>query len=69
VGTVHALYGEWDLEVTPAFDQRLHDYVGDRHTARGPRHGYDAAGTGLDLAEHRARLAPYQERFGVPSEV
>ncbi len=36
---------------------------------RGPGHDYSFADTGLDLATHRALVAPYQERFGVPSEV
>ena len=35
--------------------------------ARG--HDYSFADTGLDLAAHRALVAPYQERFGVPTEV
>jgi hypothetical protein len=69
LGTVRALYAAWDLELTDAYDERLRDYVADRHVARAPGHDYDAADTGLDLAGHRARLAPYQERFGVPSEV
>ena len=40
-----------------------------RHTGRAGGHEYSFADTGLDLATHRALLAPYQERFGVPSEV
>jgi hypothetical protein len=69
LGTVRSLYAEWGLELTDEYDALLRDYVADRHTARVPGHDYDAADTGLDLAGHRARLAPYQERFGVPSEV
>ena len=39
------------------------------HLARTAGHDYSFADTGLDLATHRALVAPYQERFGVPSEV
>ena len=37
--------------------------------ARTGGHDYSFADTGLDLATHRALVTPYQERFGVPSEV
>ena len=42
-----------------------------RHTghADGGEHHYSFEDTGLDLSEHRALVADYQERFGVPSEV
>ena len=44
-------------------------YLAARHTGRAGGHDYSFADTGLDLATHRALVAPYQERFGVPSEV
>jgi hypothetical protein len=69
VTTVERLYASWDLELTDAFRHRLDAYLRARHHARAPGHDYSFADTGLDLATHRALVAPYQERFGVPSEV
>ncbi len=69
VGTVERLYAGWDLPLTDEFRVRLSAYFDARHANRGPVHDYSFADTGLDLATHRALVAPYQERFGVPSEV
>ena len=69
VAVVEGLYRGWDLPVTPEFRAALEAYLAARHTARSPGHDYSFADTGLDLATHRALVAPYQERFGVPSEV
>jgi hypothetical protein len=69
VGVIERLYTEWDIAVSPAFRTALEGYVAARHNGRPPRHDYSFADTGLDLATHRALVAPYQERFGVPSEV
>jgi hypothetical protein len=66
---IERLYASWDLPVTPAFRSALDDYLAARHTHRTGGHDYSFADTGLDLATHRALVAPYQERFGVPSEV
>ena len=55
--------------MTPEFRRALEAYLAARHTARAGGHDYSFADTGLDLATHRALVAPYQERFGVPSEV
>ena len=40
-----------------------------RHHGRSSGHDYRFEDTGLDLAEHRALVAEYQEQFGVVSEV
>jgi hypothetical protein len=69
VGTVERLYAGWDLPITAEFRRRLHAYLDARHSHRGPGHDYSFSDTGLDLTTHRALVAPYQERFGVPSEV
>ena len=69
LGTVERLYAGWDLALSDEFRSRLTAYLGARHANRGPAHDYSFADTGLDLATHRALVAPYQERFGVPSEV
>jgi hypothetical protein len=70
VGTVTRLYEGWGLEVSDEFSARLDAYVAARHAHRGDGgHDYRFEDTGLDLATHRALVADYQERFGVPSEV
>ncbi len=69
VGTVEGLYASWDLPISPAFRAALEAYLTARHTGRAGGHDYSFADTGLDLATHRALVTPYQERFGVPSEV
>jgi Sulfotransferase family len=69
VATIEALYAAWDLPVSPEFRAALDSYLAARHTGRTGRHDYSFADTGLDLATHRAQVAPYQARFGVPSEV
>ena len=70
IAAVEGLYAGWGLEVTPEYRGRLEAYVAARHANRGGGgHDYRFEDTGLDLAEHRALLAAYQERFGVDSEV
>ena len=69
VAVVERLYATWDLAVTPTFRKALDTYLAARHTNRTGGHDYSFADTGLDLATHRALVAPYQERYGVPSEV
>ncbi len=69
VGVIDGLYAGWGLPVSAAFRAALEAYLAARHTGRGGGHDYSFADTGLDLASHRALVAPYQERFGVPSEV
>jgi hypothetical protein len=68
-GTIERLYAGWGIPITPEFRAALQSYLAARHTARAGGHDYSFADTGLDLATHRALVAPYQERFGVPSEV
>src|SRR5581483_4940367 len=69
IGTIEALYAGWDLPVSDAFRHALTRYLEARHTHRTPAHDYSFDDTGLDLATHRAKVAPYQARFNVPSEV
>jgi hypothetical protein len=69
VAVIERLYAAWDLPVSPAFKDALDAYLAARHNERTSGHDYSFADTGLDLATHRALVAPYQERFGVPSEV
>ena len=66
---VERLYAGWGLALSEEFRSRLEAYLAARHANRTHGHDYSFADTGLDLATHRALVAPYQERFGVPSEV
>ncbi len=69
VSVVERLYRTWDLPLSLEFRAALEAYLAARHTARTGGHDYSFGDTGLDLATHRALVGPYQERFGVPSEV
>jgi Sulfotransferase family len=69
MGAIEGLYDRWGLPVSPEFRTALEAYLAARHSGRAGGHDYSFADTGLDLASHRALVAPYQERFGVPSEV
>ncbi len=73
IGTIRRLYEVWDMELSAGALSAMQKYVQDRHANRaggaGSDHRYRFADTGLDLAEHRALVADYQQRFGVPSEV
>jgi hypothetical protein len=69
MGTIEALYRRWEFPLSEEFRKNLESYLGSRHTNRTNRHDYSFSDTGLDLATHRSLVAPYQERFGVRSEV
>jgi hypothetical protein len=69
MGAIEALYRRWDFPVSEVFRSNLESYLGCHHTNRASRHEYSFADTGLNLATHRALVAPYQQRFGVRSEV
>jgi hypothetical protein len=69
LSVVERLYAGWGLALSQEFRSRLEAYLAARHANRAHGHDYSFADTGLDLATHRALVAPYQERFGVPSEV
>jgi hypothetical protein len=70
LATVERLYEGWGLALSDEARRRVQAYVDARHRNRGSgEHHYRFEDTGLDLAEHRALVADYQARFGVPSEV
>jgi hypothetical protein len=69
VGTIARLYDGWGLELSPTAESSIRNYVGARHHGRSRGHDYRFEDTGLDLAEHRALVADYQEQFQVVSEV
>ena len=69
IGCVAGLYEQWGIELTGDVRAHLEAYVAARHTGRASAHDYRFEDTGLDLAEHRPLVQPYQDRFGVVSEV
>jgi hypothetical protein len=70
MATMQRLYERWDMALSDEARTAMEGYVADRHTDRpAGEHRYRFEDTGLDLVEHRARVADYQARFGVPSEV
>ena len=70
LATVERLYDQWGIPMSDEARAGIEQYVAARHAGRnGGEHAYRFEDTGLDLAEHRALVAGYQERFGVPSEV
>jgi hypothetical protein len=69
MATIESLYRRWEFPLSEEFRNNLESYLGSRHTNRTNRHDYSFSDTGLDLATHRVLVAPYQERFGVRSEV
>jgi Sulfotransferase family len=68
-GAIRRLYEGWGLPFTDDYAAALEAYLAARHHERTAGHDYSFADTGLDLAAQRALVRPYQERFGVPSEV
>lgn len=69
LAVVEALHVAWDRELTAVHRRRIEQYLTARHHGRTPGHDYRFEDTGLTLGEHRPRLAGYQARFDVPSEV
>ena len=64
---VRSVYEQLDVELTPAIEMRMREYL-----AAKPRerlgHRYTFADTGLDLDETRALFAGYLTRYNVPAE-
>ncbi|MBK5289343.1 MAG: sulfotransferase [Acidimicrobiia bacterium] len=69
VATVRAVMDRSGSTLPADAATRVARYVVDKPRDRHGRHDYTFADTGLDLAETRARFAPYQLRYDVPSEV
>jgi hypothetical protein len=67
--TLRSLYERIGAGLTEATERRMRDYLEARPRARHGRHEYSFTDTGLDLAQTRARFAPYQSRYGVTSEI
>ena len=69
IRAVGTIFSNWGLPFTDEARRRMQAYI-DRNPKGGHgKHQYSFEETGLDLEEERAKFAPYQARFDVPSEV
>ena len=65
--TIRSLYGRLDRELTPIAEQRMREHLA-AHPGDDGGGRYTWADTGLDAAQLREQVTPYQERYGVPTE-
>ena len=68
VGTVRSIYERLGVDIDPEAGRRLADLAAAKPRGRHGGHEHTVEALGLDLAEQRARFAPYQEHFGIASE-
>ena len=66
---VRRIYDFFELELSPRVRTRMQDYLNTHTADQHGTHRYDFHDFGLDLAEERERVRPYQEYFAVPSEI
>jgi hypothetical protein len=66
--TIGSVYTSLGLELTPATEQRMRDFLATHGRDEHGTHTYSWADTGLDEGEWRARCQRYQDHFGVKSE-
>ena len=66
---VQRIYDFFELELSPHVRTRMQDYLNTHTADQHGTHRYDFHDFGLDLAEERERVRPYQEYFAVPSEI
>ena len=69
VAVLASMYAQWGLPFSAEAEARMRAYVAEHPRGKHGAHEYSFADTGLDLTEERAKLAAYQARFNVPSEV
>lgn len=69
IGTVRSLYARWGRKLQADVEQRMRRHLEDRRARPHGTHEYAFETTGLDLATERAKVAAYQARYDVPSEV
>ncbi|MBW2375709.1 MAG: sulfotransferase [Deltaproteobacteria bacterium] len=63
------IYDFFELELLPSVRTRMQDYLSVHTAEQHGVHHYDFHDFGLDLAEERERVRPYQEYFDVPAEI
>jgi hypothetical protein len=67
-GTIRTIYDRLDLELTPATESRMRDFLAANPKGAHGVHRYTWDATGLDEGEWRDRTRRYQDHFAVPSE-
>jgi hypothetical protein len=67
LGTTKRIYEHFDLELTPAAEQGVRDYLAANPRDKHGAHRYTLAEFGLDRDEVDAAFAAYRQRFGVAS--
>ncbi len=63
------IYDFFDLELSSSVRAAMQDYLNTHTAEQHGVHRYDFRDFGLDLAEERERVRPYQEYFDVRSEI
>lgn len=69
IGVVGSVMARSGSVLSADATDRIAAYAAAKPRDRHGQHEYTFADTGLDAAETRARFAPYQTRYGVPSEL
>jgi hypothetical protein len=69
IGTVRSLYARWGLAFDDALAERIRRRLARQQHGAGGGHRYSFADTGLDLAEQRAKFAPYLACYDIAPEV
>jgi hypothetical protein len=65
LGTTRRIYEHFDLELAPAVEQGVRDYLAANPRDKHGSHRYTLEEFGLDRDEVDATFAAYRERFGV----
>lgn len=65
---VERIYDAFGFEFTPAFAQRIREYLKTNSAEKHGGHKHQFSNTGLDYAKEREKVQAYQDYFGVPSE-
>ncbi len=65
VETVQRIYEHFGLDVTPAVERGVRDYLDENPRTKHGVHTYTLADYGLEEADANAAFADYRERFGV----
>jgi hypothetical protein len=66
--TIRTIYERLGLELQPAAEQRMRDFLAANPQDKYGKHTYTFSETGLDEGAWRERAHRYQEYFDVPSE-
>jgi hypothetical protein len=66
---VQRIYDFFELELSSSIRNRMQDYLNTHTADQHGAHRYDFHDFGLDVAEERERVRPYQEYFDVPAEI